>query len=116
MTQTSEPVPAYTPDHPPVPHSDESQARIPGWGADLNQTQTRRTNRLFPSWSSLRLALIGTSQSVNPTSDRVSGPSSIASCPRVRNRAATQWALGVMRRFAYEFGEGGCGARRVGAA
>jgi hypothetical protein len=35
MTQASERVPAYTPDHPPVPDSDELRARIPGWGADL---------------------------------------------------------------------------------
>src|SRR3954452_2427261 len=37
MTQTSERVPAYTPDHPPVPDSDELRARIPGWGADLDK-------------------------------------------------------------------------------
>jgi hypothetical protein len=33
MTQTSGRVPAYTPDHPPVPASDELRVRIPGWGA-----------------------------------------------------------------------------------
>ena len=37
MTQPSERVPAYTLDHPPVPDSDELRARIPGWGADLEQ-------------------------------------------------------------------------------
>jgi hypothetical protein len=37
MTQTSERVPAYTPEHPPVPDSDDLRARIPGWGADLNE-------------------------------------------------------------------------------
>jgi hypothetical protein len=37
MTQSPERVPAYTPDHPPVPGSDELRARIPGWGADLNK-------------------------------------------------------------------------------
>jgi hypothetical protein len=26
----------YTPDHPPVPSSDELRARIPGWGVDLD--------------------------------------------------------------------------------
>jgi len=37
MTQTSERVPVYTPEHPAVPDSDELRARIPGWGADLNK-------------------------------------------------------------------------------
>ncbi|MCW2516490.1 MAG: hypothetical protein JWR11_5532 [Mycobacterium sp.] len=37
MTQIPVPVPAYTPNHPPVPGSDELRARIPGWGADLNK-------------------------------------------------------------------------------
>jgi hypothetical protein len=37
MAQASERVPAYTPDHPPVPDSDELRARIPGWGADLKR-------------------------------------------------------------------------------
>jgi hypothetical protein len=36
MTQTSEPLPVYTAEHPPVPGSDELRARIPGWGADLD--------------------------------------------------------------------------------
>lgn len=37
MTQTSQRVPAYTADHPPVPDSEALRARIPGWGADLNK-------------------------------------------------------------------------------
>jgi hypothetical protein len=37
MTHTSERVPAYTPERPAVPDSDELRARIPGWGADLNK-------------------------------------------------------------------------------
>jgi hypothetical protein len=37
MPQTSGHVPAYTPDHPPAPASDELRARIPGWGADLDK-------------------------------------------------------------------------------
>jgi hypothetical protein len=37
MTQTSQRVPAYTPERPPVPDSDDLRARIPGWGADLNK-------------------------------------------------------------------------------
>ncbi|MGA8329822.1 MAG: hypothetical protein WB777_11080, partial [Mycobacterium sp.] len=37
MTQTSQHVPAYTPDHPPVPDSKKLRAQIPGWGADLNK-------------------------------------------------------------------------------
>src|SRR5215212_7001933 len=37
MTQTTERVPAYTAEHPAVPDRDSLQARIPGWGADLNK-------------------------------------------------------------------------------
>jgi hypothetical protein len=37
MTQTSQRVPAYTADHPPVPDTDALRARIPGWGADLDK-------------------------------------------------------------------------------
>jgi hypothetical protein len=37
MTQTSQRVPAYTADHPPVPDSDALRARIKGWGADLDK-------------------------------------------------------------------------------
>jgi hypothetical protein len=37
MTQTSQHVPAYTPDHPAVPDSKKLRAQIPGWGADLNK-------------------------------------------------------------------------------
>lgn len=37
MTQTSEHLPAYTADHPPIPDTDALRARIPGWGADLDK-------------------------------------------------------------------------------
>lgn len=37
MTQTSGRLPAYTPEHPPVPDIDELRARIPGWGADASK-------------------------------------------------------------------------------
>jgi hypothetical protein len=37
MTHTTDHVPAYTADHPAVPDRGSLQARIPGWGADLNK-------------------------------------------------------------------------------
>jgi hypothetical protein len=37
MTNTSDGVPVYTPNHPPVPDTAELRARIPGWGADLDK-------------------------------------------------------------------------------
>jgi hypothetical protein len=36
-TSSSQSVPAYTAEHPPVPDSDMLRQRIPGWGADLDK-------------------------------------------------------------------------------
>jgi hypothetical protein len=37
MTHATDNVPAYTADHPAVPDRESLQARIPGWGADLDK-------------------------------------------------------------------------------
>ncbi|MDT5213142.1 MAG: hypothetical protein QOK18_1381 [Mycobacterium sp.] len=103
MTQTSGRVPAYTPDHPPVPDSDGLRARIPGWGADLNKEDRPSVPKLkfletgahwdFPErqpekWPRERSV---EHRFLTPVFGTAQPPSGLS---------------GVMRRFAYKFSEG----------
>jgi hypothetical protein len=103
MTQISERVPAYTPDHPPVPDSDELRARIPGWGADLNKEDRPSVPKLkfldtgahwdFPErqpekWPRERSI---EHRFLTPVFGTAQPPSGLS---------------GVLRKFAYKFSEG----------
>ncbi|BBY48102.1 hypothetical protein MARA_15700 [Mycolicibacterium arabiense] len=103
MTQTPERVPAYTADHPPVPDTNELRARIPGWGADLNEKDRPSVPKLqfldtgahwdFPErqpekWPRERSV---EHRFLTPVFGTAQPPSGLS---------------GVMRKFAYKFSEG----------
>jgi hypothetical protein len=96
-------VPAYTPDHPPVPNSDDLRARIPGWGADLDKADRPSVPKLqfletgahwdFPErqpekWPRERSV---EHRFLTPVFGTAQPPSGLS---------------GVMRKFAYKFSEG----------
>lgn len=103
MTQASDRVPAYTPDHPPVPGNDELRARIAGWGADLSKEDRPSVPKLkfldtgahwdFPErqpekWPRERSV---EHRFLTPVFGTAQPPSGLS---------------GVIRRFAYKFSEG----------
>lgn len=103
MTQTSQRLPAYTADHPPVPDTDELRARIPGWGADLNKEDRPSVPKLqfldtgahwdFPErqpekWPRERSV---EHRFLTPVFGTAQPPSGLS---------------GAMRKFAYKFSEG----------
>jgi len=103
MTQTSERVPAYTSEHPPVPDRDELRARIPGWGADLNKEDR-------PSVPKLQLLETGAHWDF-PERQPEKGPRERS----IEHRFLTpvfgtvqplSGPSGAMRKFAYKLGEG----------
>ncbi|OBA59075.1 hypothetical protein A5647_18590 [Mycobacterium sp. 1100029.7] len=103
MTRTTEHVPAYTADHPAVPDPDSLQARIPGWGADLNKEDR-------PSVPKLKFLDSGAWWDFPERQ-----PEKRARERSIEHRFLTpafgtaqplSGVSGVMRRFAYKFSEG----------
>jgi hypothetical protein len=103
MTRTTERVPAYTADHPPVPDTDSLKARIPGWGADLNKEDR-------PSVPKLKFLDTGAwwdfpeRQPENGARERSVEHRFLT--PAFGTAQPLSGVSGVLRRFAYKFSEG----------
>jgi hypothetical protein len=103
MTQTSERFPAYMPEHPPVPDSEELRARIPGWGADLNKEDR-------PSFPKLKFLDTGAHWDF-PERQPEKWPRERSIehrflTPVFGTAQPPRGLSGVMRKFAYKFSEG----------
>ena len=103
MTQTSERLPAYTPERPPIPDSDVLQARIPGWGADLNKADR-------PSVPKLKFLETGAHWDF-PERQPEKWPRERSIehrflTPVFGTAQPPRGLSGIMRRFAYKFSEG----------
>jgi hypothetical protein len=103
MTRTTEHLPAYTADHPAVPDRDSLQARIPGWGADLNKEDR-------PSVPKLKFLDTGAwwdfPERQPEKRPRERSVEHRFLTPAFGTAQPLSGVSGVMRRFAYKFGEG----------
>ena len=87
MTRATDHVPAYTADHPAVPDRDSLQARIPGWGADLD----KKDRPSVPKLKFLDTGAWWISRSVNPRSGRGRIGRAQVSHTGIRDGSATEW-------------------------
>ncbi|OBF34974.1 hypothetical protein A5724_16565 [Mycobacterium sp. ACS1612] len=103
MTRTTEHLPAYTADHPPLPDTDSLQKRIPGWGADLNKEDR-------PSVPKLKFLDTGAwwdfPERQPEKTPRERSVEHRFLTPAFGTAQPLSGVSGIMRRFAYKFSEG----------
>jgi hypothetical protein len=103
MTRTTEHVPAYTADHPPVPDKDSLKARIPGWGADLNKEDRPSVPKLKFLDSGAWWDFPERQPEKRPRERSVEHR---FLTPAFGTAQPLSGVSGVLRRFAYKFSEG----------
>jgi hypothetical protein len=103
MTRTTEHVPAYTADHPPVPDKDSLKARIPGWGADLNKEDRPSVPKLKFIDSGAWWDFPERQPEKRPRERSVEHR---FLTPAFGTAQPLSGVSGVLRRFAYKFSEG----------
>jgi hypothetical protein len=103
MTRTTEHLPAYTADHPPVPDKDSLKARIPGWGADLNKEDRPSVPKLKFIDSGAWWDFPERQPEKRPRERSVEHR---FLTPAFGTAQPLSGVSGVLRRFAYKFSEG----------